>query len=97
MPESRTLAARAERGIVTVPTDTAPMRILSRRGEIRADEGPSPRAESVVIQVGRSEAPMRQELGQLLLILVLGLPLGSPQPAWAATRWRVARCYPSSA
>ena len=76
VPESRTLGARAERGIVTVPTDTAPMRILSRRGEIRADEGPAPRAESVVIQVGRSEAPMRQELGQLLLILVLGLPLG---------------------
>ena len=29
VPESRTLASRAERGIVTVPTDTAPMRILS--------------------------------------------------------------------
>ena len=35
------------------------------------DQPPVP----VVIQVVRSEAPMRQELGDLLLILLLGLPL----------------------
>ena len=45
-----------------------PFRVLSRHGRISS--------QPVVIQVARSEAPMRQELQQLALILVLGLPLG---------------------
>jgi heavy metal sensor kinase len=51
---------------VTVPAREAPIRVLSRRGSI----GPQP----VVIQVARSEAAMRQDLRDLLLVLVLGLP-----------------------
>jgi len=68
---SQGLAARAdERGVteaVTLPTENAPMRILSRRMRIRD--------EPVIIQVGRSEAPMRQDLSGLRLMLLLGLPL----------------------
>ena len=68
---SQGLAARAdERGdtaAVMLPTENAPMRILSRRMRIRD--------EPVIIQVARSEAPMRQELSDLRLMLLLGLPL----------------------
>jgi len=44
------------------------MRILSRRGEIAG----SP----VVIQVGRSEQALRQQIRTVALILLLGLPVG---------------------
>ena len=70
IPESRQIALEtgtvADRPVV-LQTPAAPTRVLSRRGLI----GPAP----VVIQVARSETLMREELGQLLLILVLGLPL----------------------
>ena len=54
--------------IVTVPTGDAGFRVLSRTARI----GGRP----VVVQVGRSEALMRRELDELLLVLALGLPLG---------------------
>jgi heavy metal sensor kinase len=55
--------------IVSVPTDGGvPLRVLSRKGEIAG----SP----VVIQVGRSEQAMRQQIRTLALILLLGLPVG---------------------
>jgi heavy metal sensor kinase len=73
VPQSQRLAATADGTIVTVPTDTVPIRILSRRGSI-VDES-SMREVDVVIQVARSEADMRRSLGQLELILALGLPL----------------------
>jgi heavy metal sensor kinase len=54
--------------IVRVPTgEGVPLRVLSRRGEIAG----SP----VVIQVGRSEQVMRDQIRTVALILLLGLPL----------------------
>ena len=53
--------------IVRAPTGGVPLRVLSRRGEIAG----SP----VVIQVGRSEEAMRNQIRTVALILLLGLPL----------------------
>ena len=54
--------------VVSVPTsDRVPLRVLSRRGEIAG----SP----VVIQVGRSEQAMREQIRTVALILLLGLPV----------------------
>ena len=53
--------------IVTIPSAGAPLRVLSRRGRIAS--------KPVVIQVARSEGPMRQQIREVLLILLLGLPL----------------------
>ena len=54
--------------VVSVPTgDGVPLRVLSRRGEIAN----SP----VVIQVGRSEQSMREQIRTVALILLLGLPV----------------------
>ena len=54
--------------VVSVPTsDGVPLRVLSRRGEIAG----SP----VVIQVGRSEQTMREQIQTVALILLLGLPV----------------------
>jgi heavy metal sensor kinase len=53
---------------VSVPiSDGVPLRVLSRRGEIAG----SP----VVIQVGRSEQTMREQIRTVSLILLLGLPV----------------------
>lgn len=71
IPEARELALRTDASSydapATLPTPFAPTRVLSRRGSI----GPEP----VVIQVARSEATMRQNLRDLLVMLVFGLPL----------------------
>ena len=67
VPGSDALARRPDGRIATVPTETVPFRILSGRATI-ADN-------PVVLQVGGSEASMRLELRELLLVLVLGLPL----------------------
>ena len=67
VPEARDLALRTDDSLVAVPSDVAPVRVLTRRGRI----GSRP----VIIQVARSEATMRQELRQLVLIFVLGLPV----------------------
>ena len=53
--------------IVSVPTEAVPLRVLSRRGEIAG----SP----VVIQVGRSEEVLREQIRTVALILLLGLPV----------------------
>jgi heavy metal sensor kinase len=53
--------------VVTIPTADVPMRVLSRRGRIAS--------RPVVIQVARSEGPMRQQIRDVVLILLLGLPL----------------------
>ena len=66
-PESEALLDRADGRIVSVSSEPAPFRILSRRTAIGADP--------VIVQVGRSEALMRQEIGELALVLLLGLPL----------------------
>ena len=67
VPESEALLDRADGRIVSVAGEPAPFRILGRRTVI----GDAP----VVVQVGRSEALMRQEVAELALVLVLGLPL----------------------
>ncbi len=53
--------------IVSVQTGGVPLRVLSRRGEIAGNP--------VVIQVGRSEEALRQQIRTVALILLLGLPL----------------------
>ncbi len=66
---SRELALGRDDSLTVLPHDVAPVRVLTRRGRI----GAAP----VVIQVGRSEAPMRDELWRLALILALGAPLAA--------------------
>jgi heavy metal sensor kinase len=61
------LARNADDRIVVVQGGEVPMRVLSRMGRV---EG-----VPVVIQVARSEAAMRQELRDLLVVLGIGLPL----------------------
>ena len=66
-PESARLLDRADGRIVAVASEPAPFRILGRRTVIGG--------ERVIVQVGRSEALMRQEVRELALVLLLGLPL----------------------
>lgn len=68
VPETTTLLAQTDDRIVSIPTDTVPVRVLSRRGKIAS--------KPVVIQVARWEAQARQELREVALILIFGLPLG---------------------
>jgi heavy metal sensor kinase len=67
IPQAQALAAQADDRTVSVPSAADSDRILTRRGDI----GRAP----VVIQVARSEAAMLQELRDLQLIFVFGLPL----------------------
>jgi heavy metal sensor kinase len=73
VPEAQTITRE---GIVTIPTETVPMRILTQRHEFLALRG-SLSDQRVIVQVGRSEAPMRAELQELGLILLFGLPLAA--------------------
>jgi heavy metal sensor kinase len=68
IPESQMLAALGEDRIVSLPTGGVPIRVLSRRSYI-VDR-------MVTILVARSEAAMQQELRELSLILIFGLPVG---------------------
>ena len=67
VPESERLARNPDGRIEAVPNDFAPFRILSGRATVAG--------QPVVIQVGRSEILMREELAELFLVLVLGVPL----------------------
>ena len=67
VPASERVLDRADGRIVSVASEPAPFRILGRRTIIGG--------EPVVVQVGRSEALMRQEVGELALVLLFGLPL----------------------
>ncbi len=67
VPESEALVARANGQIASIPAAGVPFRLLGDRATIGGDP--------VVIQVGRSEALMRQEIRELALVLLLGLPL----------------------
>src|SRR5947199_3138421 len=62
------LAVQADERIVTVPEVTPPYRVLSGPSRI----GGRP----VVVQVARSEMLIVQDMHQLLLVLLLGLPVG---------------------
>ena len=68
VPHSGRMAAKADEQIVTVPELTPPYRVLSGPSRI----GGRP----VVVQVARSESPFLQDMHQLLLVLLLGLPFG---------------------
>jgi signal transduction histidine kinase len=67
LADARALAAEPPDHIVSV-SGRPNYRVLSRPGLVGG--------HSVIIQVARSDAPMRRELGELTLILVLGLPFG---------------------
>jgi heavy metal sensor kinase len=64
---ARDLISLPDDTVVTIPTADVPLRVLSRRGRIAS--------KPVVIQVARSEGPMRQQIRDVVLILLLGLPL----------------------
>jgi heavy metal sensor kinase len=66
VPTAGELAAKANDQIVTVQDMTPSVRVLSGTSTIGG--------QSVVIQVAKSEAPMDQELRQLLFVFLLGLP-----------------------
>jgi heavy metal sensor kinase len=68
IPESQALLQHADERIVPVPLDPSTVRVLTGQSTIGR--------QRVVIQVAKSEAPMRRELQHLVLILVLGLPIG---------------------
>jgi heavy metal sensor kinase len=74
VPESQFVTSE---GFVSIPTDTVPMRILTRRGAIgeRREGTTIIGGKGVIIQVGRSEETMRNQLRQLALILLVGLPV----------------------
>ena len=68
IPEAQWLATHADRRIVSIATPAATFRVLSGRSSIVG--------KPVVIQVARTDMLMRQELRDLLLMLVLGIPFG---------------------
>lgn len=68
VPSSRALAQDPNGRVVVVQQPDATLRVLSGSSSIVGTP--------VVIQVARSETLMKREQRQLLLILVLGLPLG---------------------
>jgi heavy metal sensor kinase len=68
IPEADSLATRADQRIVSVTTPAATFRVLSGRSRIVG--------KPVVIQVARTDVLMRQELRDLMLMLVLGIPFG---------------------
>jgi heavy metal sensor kinase len=68
LPRSRDLALLPDDRTESISTSDSAYRVVSHHGKVSK--------QPVVIQVGRSEAPMRAELRNLALILVLGLPLG---------------------
>ena len=67
VPESEALVAQADGRIANVQAGGQPFRLLSDHATIGGDP--------VVIQVGRLEALMSQEIRELALVLLLGLPL----------------------
>ena len=81
IPGAERLAARPDHRIVALQTPHATARVLTDSTNIYG--------RPVVLQVARSETQMRSELGDLMLLLVLGLPAGVA--ASGATGYFVAR------
>jgi heavy metal sensor kinase len=82
LPETQLLAARPDDAIVSYPTPGgAPIRVMSGRSYVcPCVEDPQTGLlvagkRRVTVQVARSEEAMQQQVRDLLLILVLGLPL----------------------
>ena len=68
VPESRSLPE----GISSVSANGDRIRILTQRGTLT---GPGAVVTRVFIQVGRFEQPMREQLRDLVVLMVLGLPV----------------------
>src|SRR5262245_49007268 len=68
IPSADNLVRQPDRHIVAVRTPNATARVLTASTSIYCRQ--------VVLQVARSETQMQEELGQLLLLLLLGLPIG---------------------
>jgi heavy metal sensor kinase len=68
LPQTAVLAAEASGHVAVVKDADITFRVLSRPAQVGG--------QRVVIQVARSEAPMRRELRELTLFLLLGLPVG---------------------
>ena len=69
IPGDRSLAAMEDGRIASMPTDRGRMRVLVRHSGFLASPN------RFVFLLARPEAPMRQELSRLVLILALGLPI----------------------
>jgi heavy metal sensor kinase len=67
LPETRLLAQAGGDRVMNFMSASVPMRVLSRSSYIRS--------RLVIIQVARSEVPMRENLRDLAVVLVLGLPI----------------------
>jgi hypothetical protein len=67
LPETRLLAQAGGDRVMNFLSASVPMRVLSRSSYIRS--------RLVIIQVARSEVPMRENLRDLAVVLVLGLPI----------------------
>jgi heavy metal sensor kinase len=80
LADTRKLAARADDAIVSFETGGTPVRVMSGHSYVcpcveDPQTGTLVGKRRVTVQVARSEEAMRQQLRDLLLILVLGLPL----------------------
>ena len=71
LPEARAIVGE---GITTLEAGGERMRILTERGDFRTERGAVADVR-VVIQIARSETPLRAQMRDLLVLLVLGLPV----------------------
>ena len=80
LPGTQQLALAGADGVVSFPSSGAPLRVMSGRSYVcPCVEDPKTLSligkRRVIVQVARSEEAMQQQLRDLLLILVLGLPV----------------------
>jgi len=78
IPETEHLVTQASGRIVSIPTTPTTYRVLTTPTTLKFfDRVGRPRdSKHVIIQVARSELPMRREMNGLLFILLLWLPIG---------------------
>jgi len=77
IPETKELVSQANNQIVSIPTEPATYRVLTTPTTLRFFDsaGRPVNSRHVIIQVARSELPMRREMRGLLFILLLWLPI----------------------
>ena len=68
LPETPGLAAVGDQRIIAVPMNRTTVRVLRGQATIYGRQ--------VVIEVARSETSMRRQLNELVMLMLLGLPLG---------------------
>jgi signal transduction histidine kinase len=78
IPETAHLVAQASDRIVSIPSTPTTYRVLTTPTTLKFFDGIGrPRdSKHVIIQVARSELPMRREMNGLLFILLIWLPIG---------------------